>query len=168
MVRSSDHQIVLAHFGATIHKNSVNFRQPSNRKKRIIVPAKFTPRRSAPASAPGSARFNHHKGALMLSKCANPECSSKFRYLHDGKVFRVEPDAFTHSSKPPRNELSVVVPARVLIAQKPAGRPEYFWLCSTCCEHSTIGTDSRGVVLVPVCRQAHAVFPTAAVKAAAA
>lgn len=104
----------------------------------------------------------------MLSKCANPECSARFRYLHDGKVFRVEPDALTHSSRPLHGQLSTVVPERVLIAQKPSDRPEYFWLCSTCSEHSTVGTDSRGVVLVPVFRPAMAARPAVAAKATAA
>lgn len=51
----------------------------------------------------------------MLSKCANPGCFANFRYLHEGKVFRLErgdprvetPDAQTRSV-------------------------EYFWLCEGC------------------------------------
>ena len=27
----------------------------------------------------------------MLSKCANPECSEQFRYLHQGKMFCLIP-----------------------------------------------------------------------------
>src|SRR5579863_3500932 len=27
----------------------------------------------------------------MLSKCANPECSEQFRYLHQGKLFHLSP-----------------------------------------------------------------------------
>jgi len=29
----------------------------------------------------------------MLSKSANPTCSASFRYLHNGKLFRVEKPA---------------------------------------------------------------------------
>jgi hypothetical protein len=89
----------------------------------------------------------------MLSKCANPECSAKFRYLRDGKVFRVEPDI--HSAKPPyERNVASGAPARVFISAKPSQHPEYFWLCNTCSEHSTVGTDLRGVVLVPFVKPA--------------
>lgn len=27
----------------------------------------------------------------MLSKCANPECSESFRYLHEGRIFHLAP-----------------------------------------------------------------------------
>jgi len=29
----------------------------------------------------------------MVSKCANPNCSAPFLYLHQGKLFRLETDA---------------------------------------------------------------------------
>ena len=161
--------ISMAHFGAPPPKNSCEFSTAFQPKKAHHSTSKIyaTPERAC--FGPGSARFNRPKGAQMLSKCANPECSSKFRYLHDGKVFRVEPDVLTQSSKQLHAELTSVVPARMLIASKPSNRPEYFWLCSVCSEHSTVGTDSRGVVLVPLHRPSHAA-PAAltAVKAAAA
>ena len=31
------------------------------------------------------------QGGAMLSKCANPECSEQFRYLHQGKMFCLTP-----------------------------------------------------------------------------
>jgi hypothetical protein len=84
----------------------------------------------------------------MLSKCANPVCSAQFLYLHDGKVFRVERDAGL--TKPQVLQTAGPSPEQnVYIAAHPAGRPEYFWLCSACAEHLTIGTDRSGVVLVP-------------------
>ena len=105
----------------------------------------------------------------MLSKCANPECSAKFRYLHDGKVFRVEPDVLSHVARPHRlSDPGGAVPARRLIATWPAHGPEYFWLCSTCSEHSIVGTDSGGVVLVPFKQPAAASPRAAAAKASAA
>jgi hypothetical protein len=96
----------------------------------------------------------------MLSKCANPECSAKFRYLHDGKVFRVELEAANHSAKPQAGDASH--PNLLVIAARPARRPEYFWLCSQCSEHMTVGTDAHGIVLVPV------VKPVLAARSAAA
>jgi len=29
----------------------------------------------------------------MISKCANPACSARFLYLHEGKLFRFEREA---------------------------------------------------------------------------
>ena len=96
----------------------------------------------------------------MLSKCANPECAAKFRYLHDGKVFRVAIETANRSVKPRAGETSH--PNLLMIAAKPARRPEYFWLCSSCSEHMTVGTDAHGIVLVPL------VKPVLAARGAAA
>jgi len=96
----------------------------------------------------------------MLSKCANPECTAKFRYLHEGKVFRVEIKTANRSAKPHGGETSH--PNLLMIAAKPARRLEYFWLCGKCSEHMTIGTDAHGIVLVP------AVKPVLAARSAAA
>jgi hypothetical protein len=38
----------------------------------------------------------------MLSKCANPKCSAAFRYLHDGKLFRMEVPAALASANQSR------------------------------------------------------------------
>ena len=57
----------------------------------------------------------------MLAKCANPTCSAPFRYLHEGKLFRLDPGA-----GPP----------------SPAGRQprqlQYFWLCERCAHTLTL------------------------------
>ncbi len=51
----------------------------------------------------------------MLAKCANPGCLANFRYLHEGKVFRLE-----------RGDPRVGAP-------ESHPRPvEYFWLCEHC------------------------------------
>lgn len=60
----------------------------------------------------------------MLSKCANPNCAASFRYLHDGKLFRME--------TPP------LLAAASEHARKPPQRIEFFWLCQTCSEHMTL------------------------------
>jgi hypothetical protein len=54
----------------------------------------------------------------MLAKCANPSCSKPFRYLHEGKLFRLE-------------------------AGQPKGRSwnqrsEWFWLCDECAINVTL------------------------------
>jgi hypothetical protein len=58
----------------------------------------------------------------MLSKCANPACSTPFVYLREGKLFLRKP--MTDSSGTPG-------PAA-------ATRPEYFWLCGPCSEDFTV------------------------------
>ncbi len=62
----------------------------------------------------------------MLSKCANPECSTPLHYLREGKVFKVEKDG------------------PVLIAGKrPTASVEHFWLCGPCAEKSTLTYDAK-------------------------
>lgn len=48
----------------------------------------------------------------MLGRCSNPSCSAPFRYLRDGKLFRLETDPKARTSKP--------------------SKLEYFWLCDHC------------------------------------
>ena len=62
----------------------------------------------------------------MLSKCANPACSSIFRYLHDGKVFRLER----------RHDQDPEVHAKDF---------EYFWLCSACASFLTVVCEQDGI-----------------------
>jgi len=94
----------------------------------------------------------------MLSKCANPTCSAQFRYLHDGKVFRVDLEERAAARTPVRH----APPADLAVARIPVGiagpqllssqntrRPEYFWLCGTCSEQMTLGSDGGSVVLLP-------------------
>ena len=51
-------------------------------------------------------------GAPMLTKCSNPSCPVPFRYLEDGRLFRLESDLATRPSK--------------------CNRVKYFWLCHCC------------------------------------
>jgi hypothetical protein len=58
----------------------------------------------------------------MLSKCANPDCSALFLYLHRGKLFMLEtanPSGEKHSER----------------------KREYFWLCEECSSSMTIAYD---------------------------
>jgi len=64
----------------------------------------------------------------MISKCANPQCSAPFRYLRDGKLFRVDHDA-----------------------DKPWHRMEHFWLCGRCAATMTLVAErGEGVTAVPL------------------
>ncbi len=74
----------------------------------------------------------------MLSKCANPSCSAPFRYLHEGKLFRVarrvngNGSANGWESKPPQ-------------------QLEYYWLCDSCASQMTImRAEDGGIQAVPL------------------
>lgn len=51
----------------------------------------------------------------MLSKCANPACSARFRYLRQGRIFNLEVKPLSSKSD---SEVS--------------HRFEHFWLCPSC------------------------------------
>jgi len=55
----------------------------------------------------------------MLSMCANPGCTSKFRYLHQGRVFFVE--SHRHEDFSPRVNFVGYVDGM-----------QYAWLCDEC------------------------------------
>ena len=70
----------------------------------------------------------------MLSKCANPECTESFRYLHEGKIFRLSPTTEVH------------IAAGTF---KPALH-ERFWLCPRCSKKMTLVWGGTQVRLAPV------------------
>lgn len=75
----------------------------------------------------------------MISKCANPECSAPFRYLRDGKLFRVDLDQL-ESATTLEND-----------SDKPWHRMEHFWLCGRCSATMTLVAEKgRGVTAVPL------------------
>jgi hypothetical protein len=59
---------------------------------------------------------------FVLSKCANPECSETFRFLRQGKLFRLDPTPTLQSS-------AAVLGYRLY---------ERFWLCDKCSLSLTI------------------------------
>jgi hypothetical protein len=63
----------------------------------------------------------------MLSKCANPSCSTPFIYLREGKIFLTKPmvDSTTAHGR----------------SGSHATRLEYFWLCGPCSEDLTLLQD---------------------------
>jgi hypothetical protein len=70
----------------------------------------------------------------MLSKCANPDCSESFRYLHQGKIFCLVPtpevEAVTGEFLPQFEER--------------------FWLCYECSKTMTVVWGGTQVKLVPL------------------
>jgi hypothetical protein len=82
----------------------------------------------------------------MISKCANPECSAPFRYLRDGKLFRVN-WGLLESASAAQND-----------SDKPWHRLEHFWLCGRCAATMTLVAEKgKGVVAVSLSQ----VFPKA-------
>ncbi len=73
----------------------------------------------------------------MLSKCANHDCAEIFRYLHLGKLFRIEVPAATELASPHR--------------KKPVLRTEFFWLCESCAAQMTlVYSGELGVITRPL------------------
>jgi len=84
----------------------------------------------------------------MLSKCSNPDCPTLFRYLHDGKLFRIEVDAVNEETG-----TFGIDPE----AKKPVRRTEFFWLCRECSAEMTLDFEKGvGVKTRPLGR-AHAI-----------
>jgi len=91
----------------------------------------------------------------MLSKCANPECSTPFHYLREGKLFQIDVNGTDITPAGPR-----------LVDKRLPRRIEYFWLCGPCSASLTLVLQTgRGVVTLPLQRPASRA--TAAAAAAA-
>ena len=75
----------------------------------------------------------------MISRCANPACSTRFRYLHEGRIFQFEVRS---------------IPVAGVDARGTNGLPrgtEYFWLCDSYALTMTLVLEpDAGVALVPV------------------
>jgi hypothetical protein len=65
----------------------------------------------------------------MLSKCANPACAARFRYLHEGRIFNIEIAAL------PADHRSRLFP-----------KIEHFWLCGQCAQFLKVAQDN-GIVI---------------------
>jgi len=66
----------------------------------------------------------------VLSKCAHPACFNQFRYLRQGKVFKVRMPAAADGSK--------------------EHRIEYFWLCDGCAQAFKVVLRDGAVMTVPL------------------
>lgn len=74
----------------------------------------------------------------MLTKCANPACSTPLVYLREGKIFMVE-------SPQTRLEVLSSTPTK----PKAANRVEHFWLCGPCSSDMTLTYDrQQGIQIV--------------------
>jgi hypothetical protein len=76
----------------------------------------------------------------MLSKCANPDCSASFRYLHQGKLFRIETAANLDRRRPTLGSDND--------KKKPLRRLEFYWLCEDCAKNMTVILDKETGVCV--------------------
>jgi hypothetical protein len=75
----------------------------------------------------------------MVSKCANPNCSAPFRYLHAGKLFRVDTSAGVDRS---------VATGANESQKKPLHRVVFYWLCEDCAATMTLIFDKENGVSV--------------------
>jgi len=66
----------------------------------------------------------------MVARCANASCSSRFHYLHEGKLFR-----FQFESAQPNNY---------------PRKTEYFWLCDQCAVKMIVRVENGKAVTAPV------------------
>jgi len=81
----------------------------------------------------------------VLSKCANPECSEQFRFLHEGKLFQLTPSP---DVQPIREE---DIPALY----------ERFWLCDRCVKKMTVVWAGSHAEVVPI-KAKRAIIPAKA------
>jgi hypothetical protein len=74
----------------------------------------------------------------MVAKCANPACSTSFRFMGRGKVFAFDARTLARKSYAPADTLTV----------ESANSCVFFWLCEVCCETATLRLDGAGSVAV--------------------
>jgi hypothetical protein len=83
---------------------------------------------------------------VMLSHCANPQCSTPFLRLRQGKLFLVGTGGSSQSAK-----LRSQAASRLHLQQ----RVERYWLCDQCSAVWTLVQDrNQGIALVPLRRLA--------------
>lgn len=70
----------------------------------------------------------------MVSKCANPACSARFLYLHQGKIFQLTPTPEVEADG----------------GCFPPSLYERFWLCDKCCKEMTLVWGGTEAKLVPL------------------
>jgi len=80
----------------------------------------------------------------MVSKCANPDCSAPFLYLHQGKLFRVETQGVDAN-----DSVFGAGPEK----KKPSRHIEFYWLCNECAAAMTLTyKKGTGVTTKPLAR----------------
>ena len=84
----------------------------------------------------------------MVSKCANPNCSAPFRYLHAGRLFRADKAAgVDRAAAIGANESQ----------KKPLHRLVFYWLCDDCAATMTLMFDKESGVSVCPKAKVHSV-----------
>ena len=68
---------------------------------------------------------------FMLSKCANPTCLARFRYLNEGKIFNIEIGSTREASRSNT-------------------RIEHFWLCPSCARVLKVVRQNGAVAILPL------------------
>lgn len=76
----------------------------------------------------------------MLATCANPNCREAFRYLRDGRLFRLQTEV--------KGSFSEI------------NNPEYFWLCARCAETMSLRLAEDRQVVVVSASQTHSAEAT--------
>jgi hypothetical protein len=88
----------------------------------------------------------------MVSKCANPACSTPFHYLREGKIFRVEVEATpppTSQGKAKADVFNDGSQSPFLVAsRKPVLKLEHFWLCGPCSQSMSLLFDKDNRISV--------------------
>jgi len=70
----------------------------------------------------------------MVSKCANPACSERFLYLHQGKLFHLTPTPEVEAAE----------------GESSSALYERFWLCDQCCKKMTLVWGGTTAKLAPL------------------
>jgi hypothetical protein len=96
----------------------------------------------------------------MVSKCANPACSTPFHYLREGKIFKLEVEVTPSASPEDALEFSGSQGPFLVTSRKPVRKLEHFWLCGPCSQTMSLLFDKDN--LVTVMRKPHARAATAA------
>ena len=76
----------------------------------------------------------------MLSKCLNPQCSAIFRYLGEGRLFRID------YSESDRRRNAPAGGAPVLCAVEKRRPVEHFWLCAECASTMKVEVSEAGAI----------------------
>lgn len=84
----------------------------------------------------------------MVSKCANPKCTARMKYLHEGRLFVVQTSSSVRYWRQESDSFSA-----------PPGRQiEHYWLCDSCAHSMKVTADGTlaHVSLIPKMSHAEA------------
>jgi len=99
----------------------------------------------------------------MVSKCANPACSTPFHYLREGKIFKIEVEITPPVTLEDAIELTDGSKVPFLVAtRKPGRKLEHFWLCGPCSQSMNLIFDKDSGITVLPKRSVRAVAAAAA------